>query len=71
MSYVTGSHAMKVGATTHVGDLQRLPATYDPPYSYVFRNQLPDLADAVRDAALQREPAEDEPGHLRARISGP
>jgi hypothetical protein len=40
MSYVTGSHAMKVGATMMSG-IYDVYGAYDIPYSYVFRNQLP------------------------------
>jgi hypothetical protein len=40
MSYVTGSHAVKVGMTTASG-IYNLYGAYDTPWSYTFRNQLP------------------------------
>ena len=65
MAYVTGSHALKVGMTTRSG-VYNVTGTFDPPYALHVQQPDADLGAGVRVAPLQREPAEDEHGHLRA-----
>ena len=40
MSYVTGSHAVKVGMTTRSG-VYNVTGAFDPPYAYTFNNLSP------------------------------